>query len=85
MKYAWNSIKSWDRSLQDVTRLCLGAATGCFLVGSALLLADNLVPLAPRGIAILAVGCFFFIHGLLELAKQTVASRFYGRRTAQRS
>lgn len=85
MKYAWNSIKSWDRSLEDVTRLCLCAATGCFLVGGAFVLADDLLPLAPRGIALLAVGCFFFVHGLFELARQAVASGFYGRQIAERS
>jgi len=70
MNNAWNSIKSWDQSLGDVTRLCLFAAASCFLVGGAFLLADYFVPLAPRGVAILAVGGFFFIHGLFELARQ---------------
>jgi hypothetical protein len=63
------SMKSWNQSLSDVTRLCLAATTGCFLVGGAFLLADYFVPLAPRGIALLAVGAFFFAHGVFEFAK----------------
>src|SRR5262249_15116617 len=61
--------KSWDRSLNDVTRLCIAATTGCFLVGGAFFLADYFVPLAPRGIALLAVGGFFLAHGLYEFAR----------------
>lgn len=63
------SLKSWDRSLNDVTRLCIAATTGCFLVGGAFFLADYFVPLAPRGIALLAVGGFFLAHGLYEFAR----------------
>jgi len=63
------SMKSWDRSLNDVTRLCIAATTGCFLVGGFFLLADYFVPLAPRGIALLAVGGFFLAHGLYEFAR----------------
>ena len=63
------SLKSWDRSLNDVTRLCIAATTGCFLVSGAFFLADYFVPLAPRGIALLAVGGFFLAHGLYEFAR----------------
>src|SRR5437762_9026937 len=64
------SMKSWDRSLNDVTRLCLAATSGCFLVGGLFMLADYLIPLGPRGIALVAVGFFFLVHGLVEFAKQ---------------
>jgi hypothetical protein len=64
-----HSMKSWDRSLNDVTRLCIAATTGCFVVGGQFLLADYFVPLAPRGIALLAVGGFFLAHGLYEFAR----------------
>jgi len=70
MDIVLKSKKSWDRSLNDVTRICLAATAGCFLVGGALVLADYVAPLAPRGIALLAVGCFFLVHGLFEFAKQ---------------
>lgn len=69
MNTMWTSIKSWDDSFNDVTRLCLAATTGCFLVGGAFLLADVVVPLGARGVALIAVGCFFLVHGLFELAK----------------
>jgi CHASE2 domain-containing sensor protein len=69
MDTVFHSMRTWDRSLNDVTRLCVAATTGCFLVGGALLLADYFVPLAPRGIALLAVGGFFLAHGVFEFAK----------------
>src|SRR5262245_12642897 len=70
MNTVWTSIKTWDQTLNDVTRLCLAATTGCFLVGGLFLLADAVFPLGPRGVALIAVGCFFFIHGLYELIMQ---------------
>ncbi len=70
METVLRSMKSWDRSLNNVTRLCIAATTGCFLVGGAFLAVDHVVPVGPRGIALVAVGCFFLIHGLVELAKQ---------------
>ena len=63
------SMKTWDRSLNDVTRLCVAATTGCFLVGGLFVLADFFVSLAPRGIALWAVGGFFLVHGLAEFAR----------------
>ena len=69
MDMVLRSLKSWDRSLNDVTRLCIAATTGCFLVAGAFFLADYFVPLAPRGIALLAVGGFFLAHGLYEFAR----------------
>ena len=69
MDTVWTSIKAWDQTLNDVTRLCLAATTGCFLVGGLFLLADAVFPLGPRGVALIAVGCFFLIHGLYELMK----------------
>ena len=69
MDMVLRSLKSWDRSLNDVTRLCIAATTGCFLAGGAFFLADYFVPLAPRGIALLAVGGFFLAHGLYEFAR----------------
>src|SRR4029078_3367352 len=63
------SMKTWDRSLNDVTRLCVAATTGCFLGGGLFVLADFFVSLAPRGIALWAVGGFFLVHGLAEFAR----------------
>jgi len=70
MDTVWTSIKSWDQTLNDVTRLCLAATAGCFLVGGLFLLADAIWPLGPRGVALIVVGCFFLIHGLYELMMQ---------------
>jgi hypothetical protein len=66
MEIELKSMKSWGHSLNDVTKLCLAAATGSFLVGGVLVLSDNV---APRGIALLAVGGFFLVQGLFEFAK----------------
>lgn len=63
------SLNIWNNAFNDVTRLCLFAATGCFFAGGLLLLADIILPLGPRGIALMAVGCFFLAHGLIELIK----------------
>jgi hypothetical protein len=57
-------------ALNGVTKICLAATTGCFLVGGLFLLADAVVPIGPRGVALIAVGCFFLTHGIYELAKQ---------------
>ena len=70
MDTVWTSIKAWDQTLNNVTRLCLAATTGCFLVGGLFLLADAIWPLGPRGVALIVVGCFFLIHGLYEFVKQ---------------
>src|SRR5262245_12085826 len=64
-----NKVKSFDQSLDGVTRLCLGTSAGCFLVGGAFLAADIFVPVGPRGPALVFVGCFFLAHGLYELGK----------------
>jgi hypothetical protein len=74
METVLRSMKSWNRALNDVTRLCIAATTGCFLVGGAFLVADFLVPVGSRGIALLAVGCFFLVHGLYELARHRLSS-----------
>lgn len=63
------SLNLWNHAFNDVTRLCLFAATGCFFVGGLFLLADIVFPLGSRGVALLAVGCFFLAHGLVELIK----------------
>jgi hypothetical protein len=65
-----SSPKAHIRTLNDVTKICLAATTGCFLVGGLFLLADGFIPLGPRGLALIAVGCFFLAHGIFEFAKQ---------------
>jgi hypothetical protein len=70
MDTVWTSIKAWDHAFNDVTKLCLAATAGCFAVGGLFLLADGVVALGPRGIALLVVGCFFLIHALFEVVKQ---------------
>jgi hypothetical protein len=73
------SLNLWNHALNDVTRLCLFAATGCFFAGALFLLADIVVPLGPRGIALLAVGCFFLAHGVVELARHRWQASFRKR------
>jgi hypothetical protein len=70
MNTLWQLVQSWDRSISNVTRLCFTASAGCFVAGGILLALDLLVPVGPRGIALLPVGCFFLAHGLYELAKE---------------
>ncbi len=77
------SLKSWDRSLNDVTRLCIAATTGCFVAGGAFLVADPIVPVGPRGIALVAVGCFFLGHGLYEYVRHRLDSTKRSNRLMQ--
>jgi len=63
-------IASWLRSLNDVTRLCLGMTAGCFTVGAILGLAACFFPVGSRSVGLLAVGCFYLIHAVVELLKQ---------------
>jgi uncharacterized membrane protein HdeD (DUF308 family) len=64
------SPKPSVRPLNGVTKICLAATTGCFLVGGLFLLADLIWPVGARGVALIVVGCFFLAHGIFEFAKQ---------------
>jgi hypothetical protein len=61
---------SWLRSLNDVTRLCLGMTAACFVVGAILGLGSYFLPLGSRSTALFFVGCFYLSHAVFELLKQ---------------
>ena len=66
----YRRTNTWLRSLDDVTRLCLGMTVACFLVGAILGLAGYFFPVAPRSVALFAVGGFYLVHAVAELLKQ---------------
>jgi hypothetical protein len=70
MNTVWASVEAWDHAFNELTKLCLAVTAACFSVGGLLVLADGLVSSGPRGIGLIVVGCFYLIHGLVEVGNQ---------------
>jgi len=64
------SIASWVRSQSDVTQLCLALTVACFAMGTTLIVANIFLPLGARGGGLVAVGCFYLCHGVVEGLKK---------------
>lgn len=60
----------WFQSLDHVTQLCLSLTAASFITAAALGLAGYIWPVGSRSIGLVAVGCFYLAHAVVQMVHQ---------------